>query len=141
MTGILQRARDVAQVAESTEASRLLYGLGGRLSPGLEGLGAGECPIHVLAPAPTSLQSLISGSNAILHPWLKELLSMITETLPRKRSRLKTEEKHSKWKCWQEHLKPPFTLPEDLPTALSPPIASRAEGRSRPTSHFTSLSS
>lgn len=62
------------------------------------------------------VKGVTSGSNAILHPWLKEQLTMITQRLPKKKDALGEGDNHPQWESWQEHLKLPFTLPEKLPS-------------------------
>jgi hypothetical protein len=56
-----------------------------------------------------------SCTNAVLHPWLKEHLRDILETLPPPQLLLSSEENQAMWKSWQEGLTVKVTLPEDLP--------------------------
>jgi hypothetical protein len=53
-------------------------------------------------------------TNAVLHPWLREHLRAILETLPPPRL-LSPEENRAMWRSWQEELTVKVTLPEDLP--------------------------
>jgi hypothetical protein len=56
--------------------------------------------------------------NAVLHPWLKEHLRTILQTLPSPRQPLplSSEENRAVWKSWQEGLTVKVTLPEELPS-------------------------
>jgi hypothetical protein len=55
-----------------------------------------------------------SSANAILHPWLKEELSNILQTLPPPKT-LDVATNRKLWEMWQEGLSMPITLPETLP--------------------------
>jgi hypothetical protein len=55
-----------------------------------------------------------SCTNAVLHPWLKEHLRAILETLPPPRA-LSPEKNRAMWRSWQEGLTVKVTLPEDPP--------------------------
>lgn len=52
--------------------------------------------------------------NAILHPWLKEELAAILNTLP-EAPQPDPETNRSLWQQWQEGLSAPITLPQELP--------------------------
>jgi hypothetical protein len=54
-------------------------------------------------------------TNEVLHPWLKEELSAILETLPPPKEMLGAEHNRSEWKSWQEGLSVKITLPLKLP--------------------------
>jgi len=54
-------------------------------------------------------------TNEVLHPWLKEELTAILETLPPPKEVLSAERNRAEWKSWQEGLSVKITLPEDLP--------------------------
>ncbi len=53
-------------------------------------------------------------TNEVLHPWLKEELEAILETLP-EREVLSAEQNRAEWHSWQEGLSVKVTLPEELP--------------------------
>src|SRR3954470_7868719 len=61
------------------------------------------------------LQSATRGTNAILHPWLRERLSAILAELPPPGSSQAVAATPAAWAVWQAGLTTPFTLPEDLP--------------------------
>src|SRR3954462_13835988 len=61
------------------------------------------------------LQSATRGTNAILHPWLRERLSAILAELPPPGSSQDGAGTQAAWQVWQAGLTTPFTLPEDLP--------------------------
>jgi transposase len=61
------------------------------------------------------LQSATRGTNAILHPWLRERLSAILAELPPPGSSQDGAATPAAWQVWQAGLTTPFTLPEDLP--------------------------
>ena len=62
------------------------------------------------------LQSATRGTNAILHPWLRERLSAILAELPPPPgSSQDVAATPAAWQVWQAGLTTPFTLPEDLP--------------------------
>ena len=55
-------------------------------------------------------------TNEVLHPWLKEELSALLETLPPPpKETLDAEHNRAEWKSWQEGLSVRITLPKDLP--------------------------
>lgn len=54
-------------------------------------------------------------SNTVLHPWLKEQLQKIICNLPAGKEEASPEKRRQDWQRWQEGLKQPFTLSEDLP--------------------------
>ena len=54
-------------------------------------------------------------TNEVLHPWLKEELSAVLETLPQPKEALSAEQNRLVWKSWQEGLSVKITLPEKLP--------------------------
>ncbi len=58
-----------------------------------------------------------SCANAVLHPWLKEQLAEILDSLPSEAPRrsLGAGENRAEWKRWQEGLSVKVTLPEELP--------------------------
>ena len=60
------------------------------------------------------VKGVTSSANAILHPWLKEVLSQILETLPPP-TELDVETNRKLWEMWQEGLSLPITLPQSLP--------------------------
>jgi hypothetical protein len=51
----------------------------------------------------------------VLHPWLKEELTAVLETLPQPKEVLGGEQNRAEWKSWQEGLSVRITLPEELP--------------------------
>src|SRR3954463_8943731 len=61
------------------------------------------------------LQSAARGTNAVLHPWLRERLSAILAELPPPGSSQDGAATPVAWQVWQAGLTTPFTLPEDLP--------------------------
>jgi hypothetical protein len=56
-------------------------------------------------------------TNEVLHPWLKEELTAVLETLPPAASKETLDDQHNRaeWKSWQEGLSVRITLPEELP--------------------------
>jgi hypothetical protein len=60
------------------------------------------------------VKGVTRSTNAILHPWLKEELSNILQTLPPPKE-LDVETNQKLWEMWQEGLSLPITLPEILP--------------------------
>jgi hypothetical protein len=60
------------------------------------------------------VKGVTSSANAILHPWLKEELSDILQTLPPPKE-LDAETNRKLWAIWQEGLSIPITLPGILP--------------------------
>jgi len=65
------------------------------------------------------LQPAPRGTNAVLHPWLRERLSAILDALPRAGSSQDVAATRAAWAVWQAGLTMgltmPFTLPHDLP--------------------------
>src|SRR3954469_9652793 len=61
------------------------------------------------------LQPAARGTNAVLHPWLREHLSAILDALPRAGSSQDAAATRAAWAVWQAGLTRPFTLPHDLP--------------------------
>ena len=55
-----------------------------------------------------------SCTNAVLHPWLKEHLAAILQTLPPPQP-LSPKENRAMWRSWQKGLTVKVTLPEDPP--------------------------
>jgi hypothetical protein len=60
------------------------------------------------------VKGVTSSTNAILHPWLKEELSNILQTLPPPKD-LDVATNRKLWEMWQEGLSLPITLPKTLP--------------------------
>ena len=56
-----------------------------------------------------------SGTNAVLHPWLREELVAILAALPAPAAPRSPQEHHAAWAAWQAGLGQPCTLPEDPP--------------------------
>src|SRR3954447_10691157 len=61
------------------------------------------------------LQSAARGTNAVLHPWLRERLSAILAELPPPAPSQDPAATPAAWAVWQAGLTMPFTLPHDLP--------------------------
>jgi hypothetical protein len=61
------------------------------------------------------LQPATRGTNAVLHPWLREQLSEILAALPGPKASLDPAVTRAAWTVWQAGLTMPFTLPHDLP--------------------------
>src|SRR5215204_5615720 len=61
------------------------------------------------------LQPATHGTNAVLHPWLREHLSAILAALPVPQASLDPAATQAAWAVWQAGLTRPFTLPDDLP--------------------------
>jgi hypothetical protein len=60
------------------------------------------------------LRPVTSGTNAVLHGWLKETLTPIVAALPAA-TPLDPTTNRAAWRLWQDGLAAPFTLPADLP--------------------------
>jgi hypothetical protein len=54
-------------------------------------------------------------TNEVLHPWLKEELTVVLETLPPAKEVLSAEQNRAEWHSWQEGLSVKVTLPKELP--------------------------
>jgi transposase len=61
------------------------------------------------------IQPVARGTNAILHPWLRTMLTDIVAALPGPAVPLTPAANRALWSAWQEGLTVRFTLPEDLP--------------------------
>src|SRR3954464_13174362 len=61
------------------------------------------------------LQPATRGTNAGLHPWLRERPSAILAALPVPKASLDPAVTRAAWAVWQAGLTRSFTLPEDLP--------------------------
>jgi transposase len=61
------------------------------------------------------LQPAARGTNAVLHPWLREQLSAILAALPVPAASQDAAATPAAWAVWQAGLTRPFTLPHDLP--------------------------
>src|SRR3954447_7680016 len=66
------------------------------------------------------LQPAARGTNAVLHPWLRERLSAILSALPGPPASQEAAATQAAWAVWawavwQAGLTMPFTLPHDLP--------------------------
>lgn len=61
------------------------------------------------------VKGVTSSANATLHPWLKEELNHILQTL-RPPKELDAETNRELWEMWQAGLSLPITLPQNLPT-------------------------
>jgi transposase len=61
------------------------------------------------------LQPAARGTNAVLHPWLRERLSAILAELPPSGPSQDVAATQAAWAVWQAGLTMPFTLPHDLP--------------------------
>lgn len=60
------------------------------------------------------VQGVTSSSNAVIHPWLKETLTQILDSLPEAPT-LHPETNRALWRFWQAGLAQPMVLPENLP--------------------------
>jgi DDE superfamily endonuclease len=54
-------------------------------------------------------------TNPVLHPWLKQQLAEIVQSLPSALVRMSADETRLLWQRWRENLNIKFTLPQDLP--------------------------
>src|SRR4051794_11595427 len=61
------------------------------------------------------LQPAARCTNAVLHPWLRERLSAILAELPPRGPSQDPAATQAAWAVWQEGLRLPFTLPQNLP--------------------------
>src|SRR5215212_2257876 len=61
------------------------------------------------------LQPATRGTNAVLHPWLREHLSAILTPVPASAPARDPAVTRAAWTMWQAGLTLPFTLPHDLP--------------------------
>jgi hypothetical protein len=61
------------------------------------------------------LQPAARGTNAVLHPWLRERLSEILTEVPASAPARDPAVTRAAWAVWQAGLAMPFTLPHDLP--------------------------
>jgi hypothetical protein len=61
------------------------------------------------------LQPADRGTNAVLHPWLRERLTAILTQVPAPVPSRDPAVTRAAWKVWQAGLTMPFTLPDDLP--------------------------
>jgi hypothetical protein len=61
------------------------------------------------------LQPATRGTNAVLHPWLRERLTAILTEVPAPAPARDPAVTRAAWKVWQAGLTMPFTLPDDLP--------------------------
>jgi hypothetical protein len=61
------------------------------------------------------VKGVTRGTNAVLHPWLKEQLTVITARMPSPEVLLEAEQNRALWRSWQEGLTVRFTLREELP--------------------------
>ena len=62
-----------------------------------------------------SLRPATSGTNTVLHGWLKEALGQIVAALPARAARLDPAANRALWQAWQDGLAVRFSLPADLP--------------------------
>lgn len=61
------------------------------------------------------VKGVTSCPNAILHPWLKQELSVILDNLPLPADDLDPEANRALWERWYAGLDQPISLPENLP--------------------------
>ena len=61
------------------------------------------------------VKGVTSTTNAVLHPWLKDELSAVLATLPQAADEQLCAAHRAEWLVWQEGLRQPITLPEELP--------------------------
>lgn len=54
-------------------------------------------------------------TKAVLHPWLKDELSAVVATLPNAADEQVCAANRAAWLVWQEGLRQPITLPDELP--------------------------
>lgn len=56
-----------------------------------------------------------SCTNQVLHPWLKQELALIVQSLPESGESISATETRLLWQRWRENLSLKFTLPQQLP--------------------------
>ena len=56
-----------------------------------------------------------SCTNQVLHPWLKQELAEILQSLPSSAVPMSADETRLSWQQWRSHLSIKFTLPQELP--------------------------
>ncbi len=61
------------------------------------------------------VKGVTTTTNAVLHPWLKDELSAVLATLPKAAHEQVCATNRADWLVWQEGLRQPITLPEELP--------------------------
>ena len=71
-------------------------------------------------------------TNAVLHPWLKDELSAVLATLPKATDEQVCAANRAEWLVWQEGLRQPITLPEELPPLRMLLIWDNLAGHSTP---------
>ena len=62
-----------------------------------------------------SLRPATSGTNTVLHGWLKEALGQIVAASPARAAPLDPAANRALWQAWQDGLAVRFSLPADLP--------------------------
>lgn len=74
--------------------------------------------ITLFHPASGALRAkgVRQGTNAILHPWLKQEITAILAQLPEPQPITDFEANRMQWQQWQMGLSTPITLPEALPS-------------------------
>jgi hypothetical protein len=70
--------------------------------------------------------------NTVLHSWLQEKLEKVVKKLPMRGGLESEEERHRSWRKWQEGLKMPFTLPQELPPLRMLLIMDNLQGHKTP---------
>lgn len=71
-------------------------------------------PLFHPATGQVRVKGVMSSANEGLHPWLKEELRAILQSLPQM-SPLDAETNRRLWQTWQEGLSLPISLPQELP--------------------------
>ena len=61
------------------------------------------------------VKGVISSTNAVLHPWLKEEISSILSALPDPKQGSVPQERQALWERWQAGLSVRLCLPDELP--------------------------
>ena len=61
------------------------------------------------------VKGTLKSTNAIIHPWLKDMLGKILDSLPPKERQASPQVERALWKAWQENVGERFTLPETPP--------------------------